>query len=594
MSDAPLNDLVVKVRAAHPGAYDDMDDATLTKRVLAKYPQYSDLAAPKVPRPSLPSGLQPTIPDFSDRIGLRLEQNLWHGPAQLLDEAMKGVDEAMKGTTPRVSKGPSKILYPWGTGPIGRFAGPLTVGPRVVYQQGKGMIEDWTKDPANLPADLLTAYILGNLGEGETGTKAPKVTAATKSRLLAKLPPEEQAKYSAVIDKVNESHAKKLADYHEKVTKTFDEAKQSQIEGEAKHASDVAKVEAENAEKQAKYEQKVAAVTRRGTLSGYQERYAKVVKDMVDRTHNNVRKWLDSRWEALREKNKMERLDSQRIKYGFDAARAILAGQPEDLKLFNQIIDEVSSKTDIVDNQPRLRPMSWEEGRVSYTNLGDKKYASSGLLRKAYGMAQDVVGQQLNDAANRAGTGREYQLLKNDWSQYMEDWNDMSSVVTGGGSPLARLRRMVDLPYVADAVNGKAADRLMETIDRYKRFGGNRQTMEGLRRIAKQAEELPKKKPETPSLKATPEATREIPTKELPKPPQLKKVPPPTVKIHRPSSLARTVGRLTGKIAGGALGTKVGHPLIGYGIGGEIGGNLAERLEAIRKQLPPVEPLPPP
>jgi hypothetical protein len=51
---APLNDLVTKIRGAHPGAYDDMDDATLTKSVLAKYPQYSDLAAPKIKPPANP------------------------------------------------------------------------------------------------------------------------------------------------------------------------------------------------------------------------------------------------------------------------------------------------------------------------------------------------------------------------------------------------------------------------------------------------------------------------------------------------------------------------------------------------------------
>jgi hypothetical protein len=53
MSTTPLNELVTKIRSAHPGAYDDMDDATLTKRVLAKYPQYSDLAAPKVTAPNV-------------------------------------------------------------------------------------------------------------------------------------------------------------------------------------------------------------------------------------------------------------------------------------------------------------------------------------------------------------------------------------------------------------------------------------------------------------------------------------------------------------------------------------------------------------
>ena len=41
-----LNPLVDKIRAKYPGEYDDMDDATLTKKVLAKYPEYEDLAAP--------------------------------------------------------------------------------------------------------------------------------------------------------------------------------------------------------------------------------------------------------------------------------------------------------------------------------------------------------------------------------------------------------------------------------------------------------------------------------------------------------------------------------------------------------------------
>src|SRR6266567_4351930 len=53
MSTPALNPLVGKIRGMHPGAYDDMDDAALTKAVLAKYPQYSDLAAPSVPRPAL-------------------------------------------------------------------------------------------------------------------------------------------------------------------------------------------------------------------------------------------------------------------------------------------------------------------------------------------------------------------------------------------------------------------------------------------------------------------------------------------------------------------------------------------------------------
>jgi hypothetical protein len=40
---APQQTLAQMVRAKNPGAYDDMDDPTLESKVLAKYPQYSDL-----------------------------------------------------------------------------------------------------------------------------------------------------------------------------------------------------------------------------------------------------------------------------------------------------------------------------------------------------------------------------------------------------------------------------------------------------------------------------------------------------------------------------------------------------------------------
>jgi|SRR5215831_20879530 len=51
MSTPPLNPLVEKIRAKYPGAYDDMDDAALTKAVLKKYPQYADLTAAPMSKP---------------------------------------------------------------------------------------------------------------------------------------------------------------------------------------------------------------------------------------------------------------------------------------------------------------------------------------------------------------------------------------------------------------------------------------------------------------------------------------------------------------------------------------------------------------
>lgn len=55
MADTPLSiqDFAAKIRDKHPGAYDDVPDSELTDKVLAKYPQYSDMVT-KAPAQSAP------------------------------------------------------------------------------------------------------------------------------------------------------------------------------------------------------------------------------------------------------------------------------------------------------------------------------------------------------------------------------------------------------------------------------------------------------------------------------------------------------------------------------------------------------------
>lgn len=81
-----LNPLVDKIRAAHPGAYDDLDDAQLTKAVLAKYPQYEDLAAPhtnlgKVPVPEMEQSVSGAL--FAGPAGSGPGENLPSPKAQM-------------------------------------------------------------------------------------------------------------------------------------------------------------------------------------------------------------------------------------------------------------------------------------------------------------------------------------------------------------------------------------------------------------------------------------------------------------------------------------------------------------------------------
>lgn len=102
MSTPALNPLVDKVRSAHPGAYDDMDDAALTKAVLAKYPQYSDLAAPPLsaapgaPPKTLDSGEGPIAQGLTS-----MESHLSSVPSALLG-ALKSswMDKSAPDTAP--------------------------------------------------------------------------------------------------------------------------------------------------------------------------------------------------------------------------------------------------------------------------------------------------------------------------------------------------------------------------------------------------------------------------------------------------------------------------------------------------------------
>lgn len=57
--------LAQMIRAKHPGSYDDMDDVTLEKSVLAKYPQYSDLPQTAKKQTPTPRGWMDSVKDFA-------------------------------------------------------------------------------------------------------------------------------------------------------------------------------------------------------------------------------------------------------------------------------------------------------------------------------------------------------------------------------------------------------------------------------------------------------------------------------------------------------------------------------------------------
>jgi hypothetical protein len=169
-----MGDLANKVRAKYPGVYDDMDDAALESKVLAKYPQYGDLAkaAPSpAPQPSLGqrvvSDVKQGFKDFGDTVvgaGKGLAQSAYSTaklipPVQAVDRftnVLKPADEAVdKATTP--TTGRQKVGY-WGETAaeflVPGGAGAKAAAPGNRMRKAGALIEEVTAKAGDMAVDV--------------------------------------------------------------------------------------------------------------------------------------------------------------------------------------------------------------------------------------------------------------------------------------------------------------------------------------------------------------------------------------------------------------------------------------------------------
>lgn len=87
------SELVQRVRSKFPGVYDDLDDATLEARVLAKFPDYQDLATPKPETPAT------TEPGLLSQVGSAIK-DVAIGAAKGLGHSAIGAGRLVEAVTP--------------------------------------------------------------------------------------------------------------------------------------------------------------------------------------------------------------------------------------------------------------------------------------------------------------------------------------------------------------------------------------------------------------------------------------------------------------------------------------------------------------
>ena len=365
----------------------------------------------------------------------------------------------------------------------------------------------------------------------ETATRVSEETAAAKDR-------QNLAKYE---QNVAETKAKAEAEAAIKRKQWIDETiKVKNIKDQAAHVD-----------------------AQRESLGIAQDEYTRLLKDNTTSTEAALTSSFKTRWNNFRDVvGRDTKLDTTNVSRSvLEAKSKFLRGSPESLKVFNDLLDEIgvtslrgainldtASPEAVASLGKGLLELDLDTARIHSSAIGGKRFSGElpGNVYHALGHVQDAIESEIMNAARAKGMGKEYGSLKSDWSQYMQDWNDMSPVATGG-SPLARIKRAQDPAFVSDQVRGKAGNRLIEILARYRDFGASPQLLVKLRNVRAEIRALPKTSiPETPkplSIKATefpppPElSVREVPGLRAVKPPI---IPPPVDPVALRKKLLET------------------------------------------------------
>jgi hypothetical protein len=288
-----------------------------------------------------------------------------------------------------------------------------------------------------------------------------------------------------------------------------------------------------------------------------QGEYARLALDNLKKAKESANTALNARWNSLRAK--MERpsitdkgIDMRPVKAGpivdaiDDARTKYLVGSPEDLKAFNDLMGRIETgpaQDTAAGVKPMAQNLGWSEARIHFSNIADKMYSGNlpGNVWKALREVHDALDEQLRGAAKERGLEGEYTSLKNDWSHYKDDFDDLSSVRTAGGSPLAQVVRAQIPADLESVLKGKYGDLLLERAAKYRNRGANPDILNRYRQLGKKAEALesPRVPQRTSPLKDGQVSSVAPQVKPLPKEPTPLTAKPvtPDVSVVRPQDV---------------------------------------------------------
>lgn len=366
-----------------------------------------------------------------------------------------------------------------------------------------------------------------------------------------------EAEHSAALKQAEEDHAKAVAD-----TRGSNIEKQNAYQLKVQqlkedHANKVAKIQREHKEEVSKmnreHEDAVSAFKNPGEetqsarstqaqnkkdfslgkgpmyqrVSGMADQLASTIPDLAKK----VRETYNSRWGAWREAMGADTTgDFSAVQRAVKEAQDSLLGQPENIKIFNDILKEGEnpvlaqasvfrgggSGVDIKDLNSKymsqasrnridqfmrevessrqaeagspavqVTELPIDDIRQYSTDLKSKMYGSyDPKIYKALKMVQDAAEGVVGDVAKSKGQYATWQRLKNDWSQMLTDFN----------SPQGALYKLNRAPHAnarIEQLTGSNADNIIEAMGRYSKFNPDINGVGRLRSLVRQINELP-------------------------------------------------------------------------------------------------------
>lgn len=448
-------------------------------------------------------------------------------------------------------------------GLLGPGAAPVVNMTKGAYQEFKG--KPLSESVPSFAGDLVGGELTGEALRGVTnGVRGVPDASIGALRRLTKTTPNDTGEFVAKTAKDNADSVKSAADktgvnkervddlnarrnevyqtrkaaVEEKNKAAAEQFAAKQAEQQGKLAADrTAWAEKEHGVRQAeRAAQEVGA--KKEVITRAQGEYARLALDNLKKAKEAANTALNARWNSLRAK--MERpsitdkgIDMRPVKVApivdaiENARTKYLVGSPEDLKAFNDLMGRIESG-DVVDTSSGVKPMAqnlgWSEARTHFSNIADKMYSGNlpGNVWKALREVHDALDTQLKGAAKARGLEGEYSSLKNDWSQYKDDFDDLSSVRTAGGSPLAQVVRAQIPADLESVLKGKYGDLLLERTAKYRNRGANPDILNRYRQLGKKAEAL-----ESPRVPQRTAPLKDGQVSNAPSPKPLPQQPPP-------------------------------------------------------------------